>query len=217
MQHSPDKDTQHGALTFSASDLRLNDFNAKQFIDLHRWVEPAQGQLQNDGSAETSVDTKRRDVTVYPLHEVFSVKAFDGLHKNHAYRKLVECINHIADEANKTFNYWIYGRDSEGSHTIGNGYESLQLLKYEAPSNGYDWHHDLGNGEAAYRKISISLFLSNDYEGGEFCLFDKGEVVAPSPTGSAVAFSSFVPHRVKPVTRGIRWSVVAWIGGPRFQ
>jgi PKHD-type hydroxylase len=36
-------------------------------------------------------------------------------------------------------------------------------------------------------------------------------------TGSVIVFPSYVHHRVKPVTKGTRYSVVAWYGGPPFK
>jgi PKHD-type hydroxylase len=35
--------------------------------------------------------------------------------------------------------------------------------------------------------------------------------------GAFIAFPSFAVHRVSPVTRGTRWSLVAWITGSRWQ
>ena len=51
------------------------------------------------------------------------------------------------------------------------------LLKYTAPSGHYQWHTDLGHGDASNRKISIVIPLSRlgDYEGGELCFFSTGE------------------------------------------
>ena len=44
--------------------------------------------------------------------------------------------------------------------------ERPQLLRYTSPSRGYNWHIDLGQGEASTRKISISM-LNEDFVGGE--------------------------------------------------
>jgi hypothetical protein len=209
--------TEHGVLQFTAEELDLGDL--KSLIDLNSFITPLRGRLQKDNSAETNVDTNARDVTVYPVAELmnhYSVKTvphlnYEGAMRKKGYEQLLKPINYIKNEANKVFNYDLW----EFEHNNSN--ESPQLLRYEAPSSGYDWHHDLGNGNAAQRKISISIFLNDDYEGGEFCLFDKGEVIAPSKAGTAIAFSSFIPHRVKPITKGIRWSLVSWIAGPEFK
>jgi len=35
--------------------------------------------------------------------------------------------------------------------------------------------------------------------------------------GQAIFFASWLQHRVKPVTRGERKSLVMWFGGPSFK
>ena len=35
--------------------------------------------------------------------------------------------------------------------------------------------------------------------------------------GQAVFFASFIKHRVAPVTRGVRKSLVMWFGGPPLR
>ena len=58
-----------------------------------------------------------------------------------------------------------------------------------------------------------------DYEGGNLNL-NIGMEEEPEnisfPRGRIVAFPSFMIHRVTPVTRGIRKSIVIWITGPKF-
>ena len=95
--------------------------------------------------------------------------------------------------------------------------ERPQLLKYSEGSNGYDWHTDLGNGQASTRKISISLALNDEYEGGEIEFFSDKVYTFDLKKGQAIAFPSFMPHRVKPITSGERWSLVSWIGGYPFR
>ena len=58
-------------------------------------------------------------------------------------------------------------------------------------------------------KLTSVVFLNDDYKGGEFIVADKWYY----PTrGSAIVFPSnfMFPHEVKKVTKGIRWSVLAW-------
>ena len=54
------------------------------------------------------------------------------------------------------------------------------------------------------------LFLNDDYKGGEFVIADK--LYRPEK-GSAIVFPSnfMFPHEAKKVTKGIRWSIVAWL------
>jgi PKHD-type hydroxylase len=35
--------------------------------------------------------------------------------------------------------------------------------------------------------------------------------------GQAIFFASWLQHRVKPVTKGERYSLVMWFGGPSFK
>jgi PKHD-type hydroxylase len=96
----------------------------------------------------------------------------------------------------------------------------MQVARYDAArEGGYDWHIDFGPG-AQSRKLSLSIQLSNSdaYDGGNL-EFDVGRTpkTARRECGLAIAFPSFVRHRVTPVTRGVRYSLVAWISGPRFR
>ena len=98
--------------------------------------------------------------------------------------------------------------------------EPAQYTHY--PVGGfYGWHTDndvVGKDQPPVRKISMTLLLSplNEFEGGDLELMDIGKV-AKLKQGYAVFFASFIPHRVKPVTRGERKSLVMWFGGPSFR
>ena len=101
------------------------------------------------------------------------------------------------------------------------GFDSqMQVARYDAArEGGYDWHIDFGPG-AQSRKLSLSVQLSKPdaYEGGDL-EFDVGlgPKSAGRACGLAIAFPSFIRHRVTPVTRGVRCSLVAWLSGPRFR
>jgi PKHD-type hydroxylase len=99
--------------------------------------------------------------------------------------------------------------------------EPLQYTVYEAPSVGYEWHVDLVRERGRLqRKLSLTVQLSadDDHEGGELEFREgNGIVRAPRGPGRVVAFASWQLHRVTPVTRGTRRSLVAWVGGPSFR
>jgi len=98
--------------------------------------------------------------------------------------------------------------------------EEAQYTHY--PVGGfYEWHTDndiVGTAEPPVRKISMTLLLSpeEEFEDGELELVDTGKKVNLKQ-GQAVFFASFIPHRVTPVTRGERKSLVMWFGGPSFR
>jgi predicted 2-oxoglutarate/Fe(II)-dependent dioxygenase YbiX len=97
---------------------------------------------------------------------------------------------------------------------------NIQLARYDSSDRGfYDWHTDFA-GYRPLRKLSVSVQLSRseDYEGGDLELMLTGQPAAVSRAkGALIVFPSFTLHRVAPVTRGTRWSLVAWILGPRWR
>lgn len=95
--------------------------------------------------------------------------------------------------------------------------EPLQLTHYESTDEGhYDWHEDHSEvGKMSHRKLSCVMLLGGDFDGGKFELYGKG--TPPEMTvGSLIIFPSYKLHRVAPVTRGERWSLVGWVTGPPF-
>lgn len=93
--------------------------------------------------------------------------------------------------------------------------EPVQLAEYRV-GDEYDWHLDIGPYAAALRKLSLSVQLTDpgEYEGGDLEIrgVSGGELRAP---GTVIIFPSFLLHRVTPVTRGIRRSLVAWAIGEK--
>ena len=106
------------------------------------------------------------------------------------------------------------------------GFEGMQITEMaqytEYPEGGfYDWHvdnYDNCQHEPPVRKISMTCLLSpeNEFEGGDLELIKEGQAVKLKQ-GQAAFFASFIRHRVAPVTKGIRRSLVMWFGGPRFK
>ena len=85
----------------------------------------------------------------------------------------------------------------------------------------YDWHMDndvMGKHQPPVRKISMTLLLSDPstFEGGELEFMHKGKT-AKLKQGQAIFFASWLQHRVKPVIKGERKSLVMWFGGPSFK
>ena len=105
-----------------------------------------------------------------------------------------------------------------------NGYDSFQYTTYDKDGR-YDWHSDMAYGinerdnSIQPRKLSLSLLLNDDFEGGEFQI-NTGKELEPTTVnlkkGQIVLFPSFMIHRVKPITQGTRKSLVVWTLGPKF-
>jgi len=98
--------------------------------------------------------------------------------------------------------------------------EQAQFTEY--PEGGfYDWHMDCDiamKHEPPVRKISMTVLLSpeNQFEGGHLELMAPGKY-AKLKQGHAICFASFINHRVQPVTKGVRQSLVMWFGGQPFR
>jgi PKHD-type hydroxylase len=123
-------------------------------------------------------------------------------------RFVMERLTDIVNELNsKYFKFNLYGFC-----------EPLQFTEYNAPSEYYKKHIDkMYNG--AIRKLSIVVQLTDpaEYEGGEL-LIDLGtELLTRKTQGSVIVFPSYVLHEVKPVTKGTRHSLVAWLAGDPFK
>jgi hypothetical protein len=88
-------------------------------------------------------------------------------------------------------------------------HQGFNILKY-LENNKYDTHID-DFGHRAFRRLSISILLTDDFTGGEFEFF--GEEKISLKRNQAIIFPSswMYPHRVLPITSGIRRSIVTWI------
>ena len=114
-------------------------------------------------------------------------------------------------------------KQTNGNHF---GFEEMQITELaqytEYPEGGfYDWHIDNDvnmSNEPPVRKLSMTCLLSpeNEFEGGDLELMAEDKAVKIGQ-GYAVFFAYFIRHRVKPVIRGNRKSLVMWFGGPPFK
>lgn len=116
--------------------------------------------------------------------------------------------------------------------------ESCQFTKY-GPGQYYGWHCDSWNEPytdknnpdmfGKIRKLSVTCSLSDpsEYTGGEleFNFNDPEKTKKQNmrkcieilPKGSICVFPSFVWHRVCPVKKGTRYSLVIWNLGESFK
>jgi PKHD-type hydroxylase len=125
-------------------------------------------------------------------------------------------------------NDWIYDKLAQACMQVNTnrykfevlGFQTeLQLANYEG-QGFFDWHMDFGAGDISNRKLSITVQLSDpeEYEGGELqFMINQNVITAPKDKGTAIIFPSFALHRVTPVTKGSRKSIVGWIAGPPYR
>ena len=89
-------------------------------------------------------------------------------------------------------------------------FDNLQLLHYKKGDH-YDWHTDVGDGIYSNRKISATILLSDNCDGGDLILKQGADRPIHMEVGDMVLFPSYVLHKVKPITKGERWSLVTWV------
>ena len=165
-------------------------------IDAGRRQKPQKAQVGMN-KPEGGVDTNKRITTIswIPFKEM---------------QPMYDQINEFIQKANR--NHFGFG-DIQIT-------EQAQFTEY--PEGGfYDWHMDTDvtmQHEPPVRKISMTLLLSpeNQFEGGDLELMAPGKRVKLKQ-GHAIIFASFLNHRVAPVTRGVRQSLVMWFGGKPFK
>jgi len=188
---------------------------------------------------------KRCDPPLHSNRFVVTPMVFTGVFSANACRKIIErgaglalrrggLLNAHADYRRSSVGWleprdetvWIYERLAATFRAVNQWYqyellgfvEPLQFTVYEV-GDEFGWHLDTGPGQASTRKLSISVQLTDggDYEGGmlEFCATDP--LGYSRAIGTVIVFPSFLPHRVRKLTSGVRRALVAWMHGPTFR
>jgi PKHD-type hydroxylase len=87
------------------------------------------------------------------------------------------------------------------------------FAKYETGMHYQQLHMDCIAGDLQ-RKLSFSLLLNDNFEGGDFKLLH--DAVIKATKGKLLVFPSFIPHAITPVTAGTRYAIFGWFYGPNF-
>ena len=131
---------------------------------------------------------------------------------------MYEVLQSVVNQVNKT----VFGFDEV------KGIEQAQYTEYDE-GGYYDWHLDMNvrnipeRFKGQIRKISMTCLLNDpetDFTGGELEMLDdrkEESTIANIGQGSAIFFASFLRHRVKPVIKGNRKSLVMWFHGEPFK
>ena len=154
------------------------------------------------GTAGDKLDINKRDVNIV------------WLPKDDEHQWIYDRIFSVGAKLNEQF----FRFDLDGS------YEQIQISRYGVGEHYSTWHMDRSEpgfrGSYFPRKLTLVMQLSDpgSYDGGELQFFTgEDPAVAPKERGTLSAHDSRMPHRVAPVTRGERYSLVVWFGGPPFK
>jgi len=93
-----------------------------------------------------------------------------------------------------------------------------EFLMYDVKGK-YETHVDTFHQHSnETRKLTILVFLNDDFEGGKFYIQNGHKRTYPEQKkGTVLIFPSFMPHGVEPITKGVRYSIVTWMVGPYFK
>jgi hypothetical protein len=95
------------------------------------------------------------------------------------------------------------------------GFTEIRFNRYQE-NKEMDLHCDhihsmFDGGKKGIPTLSLVGALNDDYEGGDFVMFE--DTVIRIPAGAYLVFPSnfLYPHKVNPVTKGTRFSFVSWV------
>lgn len=149
-------------------------------------------------------------------------KTYDNVLNNNIRKNNVAWLN------NKDDIHWVYRKLTDAIQDLNRQFfgfdlygftEDLQFTEYNRIGDHYDYHTD-NMYFGLVRKLSVSVQLSdpNDYDGGDLLINTGGEPQKMKrEQGTITVFPSYNLHKVTPIERGTRYSLVGWVSGPNFK
>ena len=172
-------------------------------VDTQR--ETSQEERKTGRKGDWKPDPKKRisevfwtnDQWIYDLIWPYMVES----NEQAGWRFHIKSAEHMQITRYRKGGFYNFHRDGSGDH----------LSAYNNPQNAFIHGH--------VRKLSMSVILNNNFEGGafEFASYSREKcTITPieASTGSVIVFPSSMEHRVAPVTKGVRYSLVNWFVGP---
>ena len=203
-----------GALNLEGCDNIIKQLKDQTDVGTH---------IKADGSLDTGESGKRDS----------NVAWFNDFELQNTFKMFVDITNYecgwrydIVDSEQLQFTVYDGAKKQHYDwHTDGQGchHNARKSMQFHQPKEANLRFTPQTNLLGTVRKISLSAVLNDDYEGGELLfrtLHENSEIKETSITpnkGDLVIFPSYIDHKVAPVTKGIRYSVVAWYGGPPFK
>ena len=175
-----------------------------------------------DGFTDEEIERIKKTAMEYPAMDAGTGQLETSRHEDSVRKSTVRWMHDDKRELDWVFQKLFDMTNEANSHlwdfNLSHAEESIQYTEYLADGGHYDWHLDCGHKIQAQRKISITVQLNDDYEGGELQLWRGQEpVTALKKKGTVVIFPSYMLHRVTPVTKGKRNSLVLWMGGDHYR
>lgn len=128
------------------------------------------------------------------------------------HKSLLETFNELVYRANnEMYGYDIWFHVDKIQYTT---YKSEVLSEFPTHTDSFLY------GKASTQKLTVIIGLTNkdQYEGGVFEITTfKKPIQFKLTAGQVLIFPSMMSHRVTPVTKGIRQTLVTWYSGPMWR
>jgi hypothetical protein len=174
--------------------------------------------IGNDGNNPNAINKEIRDTKVAWMPTTHWIAPFLMYYVNRANRENFRF--DITTIDGESMQYTVYG---PGKFYSWHRDDSLAEKSMFVAPNGTGQRQDITSNDShdMCRKLSFSLLLSDpdEYEGGQFQMMNYANKMyeVPQEKGLLVIFDSTTLHRVRPVKKGTRKSLVGWVVGPRWR
>lgn len=167
-----------------------------------------------------SYTKKYTDLYATPLDEVVDIKENRVEYNFNEWFKKYKCINLPRNEETnwlfiKLLDWFtsvsgITTKDYTYSPVEARERELLLTIQGYSEGDRFDKHVDIQPGAYSNRLYNVGVQLNDNYEGGEFVIWNEKEeeILFPKVAGTAVAYDIRFWHQIKPITLGTRWSIV---------
>lgn len=163
---------------------------------------------------------KYTEIYATPLDEVVNIEENRVEYSFEDWSKKFKCINLPRNEETnwlfqKLLNWFtsatgVTTKDYTNSPVEDPIKELLLTIQGYSEGDRFDRHIDIQPGVYSDRRYNVGVQLNDDYQGGEFVVWNEKEeeIIIPKEAGTAVAYDIRFWHQIKPITSGTRWSIV---------
>ena len=102
---------------------------------------------------------------------------------------------------------------ARATHSPIQRHELFKIVRYEAEEGGhFRAHRDNTSSAGRTRRFAVTLNLNTgEYDGGHLVFPEYGDLGYRPAAGEAVVFSCSLLHEARPVTRGTRYALLAFL------
>jgi hypothetical protein len=175
--------------------IKIYDFES---TDLLKFAEMADPYLE--GAMTSSGDTDYRKCKNFWFDE--NIVANFGLPTffKSFYAEIDRIYNEIINQYCKDF--------PNCNNSLSRIHTGFHLLRYD--SGDYYKEHVDDFRQQAFRRLSLSLCINDDFEGGEFQFFNTYTLNLKKNQCCIFPSTWMFPHKILPITSGVRRSIVSW-------